>query len=230
MLFGGVQLAIDTTLVSPLHADDSARPGAAQNDGVALRVARRPKERRHPELSGHNNRCRLVVLAVEVGGRWSDETRIFSGLWRDSKHGQNRLCCAGGWNKLGDFGGDHCSLIWPPERLPVPWWTFECRVAQTVTSLWLAKWGESSDMQGSREAEGPLLRRHLCGRFCSSHARCKKKQDVQCTTHTLGVQPTNLGCNSQTKVQPTNSEGRKVKILLKVFFCRKVTHDFVVEV
>ena len=28
-LFGGVQLAIDTTLVSPLHADGTARPGAA---------------------------------------------------------------------------------------------------------------------------------------------------------------------------------------------------------
>ena len=76
-LFGGVQLAIDTTLVSPLHADGTARPGAARNDGVALRVARRRKERRYPELSGHNNRCRLVVLAGEVGGRWSDETRTF---------------------------------------------------------------------------------------------------------------------------------------------------------
>ena len=76
-LFGGVQLAMDTTLVSPLHADGTARPGAARNDGVALRVARRRKERRYPELSGHNNRCRLVVLAGEVGGRWSDETRTF---------------------------------------------------------------------------------------------------------------------------------------------------------
>ena len=80
-LFGGVQLAIDTTLVSPLHADGSARPGAAKNDGVALRVARRRKERRYPELSGHNNRCRLVVLAREVGGRWSDETRTFIRTW-----------------------------------------------------------------------------------------------------------------------------------------------------
>ena len=36
-LFGGVQIAIDTT-------DGSARPGAAQNDGVALRVARRRED------------------------------------------------------------------------------------------------------------------------------------------------------------------------------------------
>ena len=76
-LFGRVQLAIDTTLVSPLHADGSARPGAAQNDGVALRVARRHKERRYAELTGRNNGCRLVVLAGEVGGRWSDEIRTF---------------------------------------------------------------------------------------------------------------------------------------------------------
>ena len=34
--------AIDTTLVSLLHADG---PGAAQNDGVALRIARHRKER-----------------------------------------------------------------------------------------------------------------------------------------------------------------------------------------
>ena len=68
-LSGGVQLTIDTTLVSSLHADGSARPGAAKN-GVALRIA-------NPELSGPNNRCRLVAMAGRVGGRWSDETRTF---------------------------------------------------------------------------------------------------------------------------------------------------------
>ena len=75
--FGGVRLAIDTTLVPPLHANGTARPGAAQNNGVALRVARRRKESGYPELSEHNNRCRWVVLAAEVGGRCSDETRTF---------------------------------------------------------------------------------------------------------------------------------------------------------
>ena len=33
-LYGGVQLAIDTTLVSTLHCDGSARRSAAQIDGV----------------------------------------------------------------------------------------------------------------------------------------------------------------------------------------------------
>ena len=95
-LFGGVQPAIDTTLVSPLHADGTARPGAAQNDGVALRVARRRKERRYPKLCGHNNKCRLVVLAAKLVGAGPTRLALSSDLWRDSKHGQNRFCCAGG--------------------------------------------------------------------------------------------------------------------------------------
>ena len=74
-LFGGTQLAIDTTLVSTLHCDGSARRGAAHRDGVALLTARRKKERTHPELIGPHARARLVVLAGEVGGRWSEETR-----------------------------------------------------------------------------------------------------------------------------------------------------------
>ena len=76
-LFGGTQLAIDTTLVSTLHCDGSARRGAAHRDGVALLTARRKKERTYPELIGPHARARLVVLAGEVGSRWSDETRSF---------------------------------------------------------------------------------------------------------------------------------------------------------
>ena len=77
-LFGGVQLAIDTTLVSPLHSNGSAWRGASDRDGVVLEAARRRKERTYPELvHRRHNRARLVVLAAEVGGRWSDETRSF---------------------------------------------------------------------------------------------------------------------------------------------------------
>ena len=65
-------LAIDTTLVSALHANG----GAAEEDGVALVAARRRKERTYPELAGLGTRARLVVLGVEVGGRWSRETQI----------------------------------------------------------------------------------------------------------------------------------------------------------
>ena len=79
-LFGGAQLAVDTTLVSVLRGDGSARTGAARRDGVTLAAARRAKELRYPELVGRRARARLVVLAVEVGGRWSPETQQFLSL------------------------------------------------------------------------------------------------------------------------------------------------------
>ena len=50
-LYGGVQLAIDTTLVSTLHSDGSARRGAAQIDGAVFAEARRRIERTYPELA-----------------------------------------------------------------------------------------------------------------------------------------------------------------------------------
>ena len=84
-LFGGVQLALDTTLVSPVRADGTARPGAAQRDGVALVSARRLKERTYPELVGRGARARLVGLAGEVGGRWSGETSNFLRLLAAAK-------------------------------------------------------------------------------------------------------------------------------------------------
>ena len=70
-------MAIDTTLVSALRSDGSASRRAADFDGVALEAARRRKARTYPELVGPHRRARLVVLAVEVGCRWSDETRSF---------------------------------------------------------------------------------------------------------------------------------------------------------
>ena len=61
-LFGGVQLAVDTMMVSALHANGEARRGAARTDGVALAAARRRKERSYPELTARGARARLVVL------------------------------------------------------------------------------------------------------------------------------------------------------------------------
>ena len=84
-LFGGAQLAVDTTLVSPLHCDGSPHPGAANVDGAVLVAARRRKERTYPELSGPRSRARLVVLAGEIGGRWSEETRRFLSLLAKAK-------------------------------------------------------------------------------------------------------------------------------------------------
>ena len=76
-LFGGAQLAVDTTLVSALKGNGEPRRGAADRDGVALAAARRVKERTYPELLDPGRRARLVVFAVEVGGRWSEEAKIF---------------------------------------------------------------------------------------------------------------------------------------------------------
>ena len=44
---------------------------------AALVQARRRKQRCYPELSGAHGRARLVVLAADVGGRWSEEARAF---------------------------------------------------------------------------------------------------------------------------------------------------------
>ena len=73
-LFGGAQLAIDTTVVSALHADGTARRRAATHDGVATAEARRRKSRTYPELAGLHGRARLVVL-----GR--SKPRIFCHSW-----------------------------------------------------------------------------------------------------------------------------------------------------
>ena len=70
-------MAIDTTMVCALHRDGTPRRQAAECDGVALKAARRKKEATYPELLGPRRRAQLVVIAVEVGGRWSPETRSF---------------------------------------------------------------------------------------------------------------------------------------------------------
>ena len=76
-LWNGAQLAIDTTFVSSLRSDGSPIPHAPLFDGVALQRARRRKERTYPELLDRNGRVRLVVLAIELGGRWSSEASDF---------------------------------------------------------------------------------------------------------------------------------------------------------
>ena len=69
-LWGGQQLAVDTTLVSPLSGSGQPCRRGGRVQGAALALARRRKERTYPELL-RSERCRLVVLAVEVGGRWT---------------------------------------------------------------------------------------------------------------------------------------------------------------
>ena len=81
----GVQLAIDTTLVSPIRADGEPHRRCAEVDGAALEAARRRKERTYPELAGGRGRAKLVVFAGEIGGRFSEETQTFLRLLARAK-------------------------------------------------------------------------------------------------------------------------------------------------
>ena len=75
--FGGAQLAIDTTIVSTLHANGASR--RFHEDGAALEAARRVKERRCPELVGRCWAWRFVAVGpwiLELFGR-----RVQSGLF-----------------------------------------------------------------------------------------------------------------------------------------------------
>ena len=75
-LWGGAQLAVDTTLVSTLTAAGLPRRVAGGTAGAALLTARRAKERTYPELCGSGH-CRLTVVALELGGCWSTEAATF---------------------------------------------------------------------------------------------------------------------------------------------------------
>ena len=74
-LWGGAQLAVDTTLVCSLSREGEPRPETLKKAGAAMAEARKRKKTRYPELQGA--RCRLVVTAMKVGGRWSEEAHDF---------------------------------------------------------------------------------------------------------------------------------------------------------
>ena len=74
--FGGAQLAVDITLRCVLSSVGEPHSNTADVDGAALMVAREDKERIYPELT-MSGRCRLVVVAIETGGRWSTEAVDF---------------------------------------------------------------------------------------------------------------------------------------------------------
>ena len=70
---------VDITLRSALGSSGEPRPRAADIDGAVLAQARIDKESTYPELVA-STRCFLVVVAVETGGRWSEEAVQF--VWQ----------------------------------------------------------------------------------------------------------------------------------------------------
>ena len=70
------QLAVDVTLRCALTCGGNAHSQVASTNGAVLTRAREDKERKHAELL-ESERCRLVVVALETGGRWSTEATEF---------------------------------------------------------------------------------------------------------------------------------------------------------
>ena len=62
--------------MSPVRANGTPVLGSDETDGVALATARARKRTKYPELAG-SGRYRLLVAAVETGGRWGPEAYQF---------------------------------------------------------------------------------------------------------------------------------------------------------
>ena len=87
----------------------TAHPDVTQLKGMEWRSGRLNGRKRptYPELVGPHSRAKLVVLAVEVGGRKSGETRGFlSELARAHDHSSDVE-----QSRLGDSGGERCSDV-----------------------------------------------------------------------------------------------------------------------
>ena len=75
---------MDTTLVSPIRWNGTPQPHTDTTDGVQLQTSSARKEQKYRELL-QSRRCHLVVLALEVGGRWSKEAAAFVRLLAKAK-------------------------------------------------------------------------------------------------------------------------------------------------
>ena len=70
-VFGGLPLALDATLVSPLSAEGVPHAGCASNADACFSGAEDAKRTTYAELAGSCSRCTLLCLAASTGGRWS---------------------------------------------------------------------------------------------------------------------------------------------------------------
>ena len=72
-LYGGRTIVGDATLRSPLSGAGIPHGAAATVDGATFPAARRDKADAYPELVAESARHKFLVLASEVGGRFSEE-------------------------------------------------------------------------------------------------------------------------------------------------------------
>ena len=98
------------------------------------------KERACPELIGPHQRARLVVLAGEVGGRWSHETRSF-------RAEPFFFSCEGEWSRLGGSGGaQFCRVRQPGVHFLTPGSSH--RVGSDGATPCLMRWKGISGIRG----------------------------------------------------------------------------------
>ena len=76
-LFHGVPILLDCSQVSPLKVVGTPHRKCASRAGVALRTAERRKDATYWEAAASQGTVRLLTLACEVGGRWSDTCVAF---------------------------------------------------------------------------------------------------------------------------------------------------------
>ena len=76
---GRSQQAVDATIVSPITRAGEAQPGADTHPGQALVGASQRKRRQTYPKFVHARCCRLVVVGVDFGGRFSDVATIARG-------------------------------------------------------------------------------------------------------------------------------------------------------
>ena len=101
-LFGWAQLAIDTTLVSALRRDCTAREAAANRNGVAIRSAHRRKER---TLLGWSS------LPARLAGVGRPRQRTSCGLWQLRRIGMFPTFCKPASRLLGSAVGQTSSHV-----------------------------------------------------------------------------------------------------------------------
>ena len=121
LCYGGVQFAVDITLRSVLSCEGEAHAHAENTDGAMLAKARADKETACPELAT-SGRCKLMVMAVETGGRWSEES--VSKCPRSCharKRRKHRRSCDSQLVSCGSAGGHECSPSFAPQISQPRW-------------------------------------------------------------------------------------------------------------